>query len=100
MDPVTLQWGPALGASIYNTYRGTIPAGGLGTGSPVYDHVCFESGDAQLNGAQLSVDVEDPPVGASFYYLVDGESSCGEGTLGTATDGTPEMPIAFCPTPP
>ncbi len=101
IDEVTLQWGPALGASIYNTYRGTIPTEGLGSRNPVYDHVCFESDDAQLNGPQLSVDMEDPPVGTSFYYLVDGESSsCGEGTLGTATDGTPEMPIAFCPTPP
>lgn len=100
-DEVTVQWGPALGASIYETYRGTIPAGGLSGRSPLYDHVCFESGDSQLNGAQLSVDTEAPPVGTSFYYLVDGEaSSCGEGPLGKATNGTPEMPIAFCPPPP
>lgn len=101
VDQVRLDWGPALGALLYNTYRGTIPAGGLGSRSPVYDHACFESGDAQLNGQQLSVDPEDLPVGTGFYYLVDGEMAfCGEGPLGTATDGTPERPAAFCPTPP
>ncbi len=99
-DQATVVWNPALGASIYNTYRGTIPIGGLNSRSPIYDHVCFESGDAQLNGATLAVDMEDPPVGTNFYYLVDGESSCGEGPLGTATDGTLRTPITFCPTPP
>jgi hypothetical protein len=84
----TLEWSATPDASIYNTYRGLIPApGGMGSLPQPYSHVCFESGDAQLNGATLTVDDEASPEGAILYYLVDGELSCGEGTLGDASNG-------------
>jgi hypothetical protein len=101
-DAETIVWASDAGATIYNSYKGTIPGPrGLATRRPTYDHICFESGDEQMNGDTLSVDAELPPAGSVFYYLVNGESwpNC-QGTLGTASDGTPRTPLALCPTPP
>ncbi len=96
----TLTWSTISAASLYNTYRGTVPSSLMAGRTPIYDHVCFESGDAAGNGATLSTDAIVPPVGGAFYYLVDGENACGEGPLGTAPDGTPTPNTSPCPTPP
>lgn len=97
----TLEWSATSDTSTYNTYRGLAPTlGGMGSLPRPYSHVCLESGDAQFNGATLTVDDEALPDGAILYYLVDGELSCGEGTLGTASDGTLRPNPFPCPTPP
>jgi hypothetical protein len=64
----------------------------------VFNHTCFESGDAQANGTLTSSDPSIPPLGTAFYYLTDGEG-CGEGAL----DSDASHPIpnpSPCPTPP
>jgi len=66
----------------------------------VYDHVCHESADAFGDGATLSLDASDPPLGTAFYYLITAEIACGESVPGRASDGTPIPNAAPCPTPP
>jgi len=92
-------WTAGANARFSNVYRGTITAP-MGTRLPgnVYNHVCFESGDAQANGSENSSDPSTPPPGTAYYYLSDGEG-CGEGAL----DSDASHPIPNpnpCPTPP
>ena len=95
-----MSWSPTPDASHWNTYRGTIPAAGLGSRTPPYDHVCFESDDAAGDGALVSVDPENPRVGSAYYYVITGEGTCGESAPGVDSDLTPR-PLPFpCPTPP
>lgn len=101
-DSTTLAWDSLPDALIYNTYRGATPAtGGLASlGARAYSHECIESGDAQENGSTLTIDTDFLGSGVVIYYLVDGELACGEGTLGTASDGTLRPNPYPCPTPP
>jgi len=97
----TITWSAIVSATIYNTYRGTIPVNLLRSrGVSPYDHVCFESADSAGNGATLSRDAGPPAAGAAFYYLVDGENTCAEGALGNAPDGSVTPNSSPCPTPP
>jgi len=96
----TLTWSAIASAAIYNTYRGTIPANFLASRPSPYDHACYESGDAAGDGPTLSKDAGPPGAGTAFYYLVDGENSCGEGPLGTAPGGGFTPNTSPCPTPP
>ena len=97
----TITWSAIASASIYNTYRGTIPMNFMGSrGLSPYDHVCFESADAAGNGATLSTDGGGPGAGTAFYYLVDGENACAEGPLGNASDSSVTPNSSPCPTPP
>jgi hypothetical protein len=86
----------------WNVYRGTIPPKLLSTRLPgsVYDHSCFESADAASDGALVSSDAGDPPVGWAYYYDATGESTCGEGPLGSDSTGVTRPNPAPCPTPP
>jgi len=86
-DDIT--WIPVGGASVWNAYRGIIDAGAAFG----YDHLCHESRSAD----SATPDSEVPPSGAWFYYLVSGWNSCGEGTLGTASDGAPRPIGPGCP---
>jgi hypothetical protein len=97
----TLVWSDIPGADHYNTYRGTIPSGGMGS-APLgpYDHVCLESADAAGDGATVSSDVDMPPPRTGWYFLVDGENDCYEGPLGSDSDGAPIPNSLPCPTPP
>ena len=98
----TLTWSEIPGAVIYNSYRGTIPPGMMGSlvDGPFSLLTCLESDDTQGNGVTTSVDVVNPPLGYAFYWLVDGENGCGEGPL-SGWDGGGLIPNAApCPTPP
>jgi hypothetical protein len=98
-DATTFGWAAAPNARLHNVYRGTIAAP-LGTrlpGSP-FDHLCFESGDAQKNGDLISADSSVPPAGTAYYYLTGGEG-CGDGPLETDS-GHPIPNPSPCPTPP
>ncbi len=97
----TLTWSAIVAASIYNTYRGTVPLNMLASrGASPYDHICYESDDSGGDGPTLSRDASSPGAGTAFYYLIDGENVCGEGPLGNASDGTPISNSSPCPTPP
>ncbi len=92
----SLQWPPTGDASHWNTYRGTIPSTLL---AGVYNHVCFESGDAFGDGPTVSNDTASPSLGTAFYYLVSGEAGC-ESDIGHDSSGR-SIPNALpCPTPP
>lgn len=87
-DAQTLTWAADPAAVTYSLYRGTIDA------SPwAYDQVClFPS----LPGPGAT-DGTNPPRGVSFYYLVSGRNVCGEGPLGTSSDGQPRPNLSPCP---
>jgi hypothetical protein len=101
-SPTTLGWPATLGATHWNAYRGSIPQNMLGSRlpGPVYDHVCFESGDAALDGATVATDASIPPLGTGWYYDITEEGGCGEGPFGTASSGVMRPNPAPCPTPP
>jgi hypothetical protein len=91
------QWSPAEGAESHNTYRGLIGAvPGLTVDPTVYNHVCYEPGDAAGDGPTTSTDASLPALGTAYYYDVSGENACGEGPLGSASDGTPRPNPAPC----
>ncbi|HEV8201474.1 MAG TPA: protease pro-enzyme activation domain-containing protein [Candidatus Polarisedimenticolia bacterium] len=85
-----------------NSYRGTIPAGLLGSRSPAarYDQICYESADALADGSTASTDASTPPPGTAFYYLVTEEGACGEGPLGFDSSSQAIPNTSPCPTPP
>jgi len=98
---LTLSWSAIPGAVHYNTYRGSIPAGGMGSRTPeAYDHACFESADAAGDGALVTTDPDLPLPGTATYYLVSGENACAEGPLGASSGGAPRPNALPCPTPP
>ena len=96
----TLTWTVIPIAAEYNSYRGTIPQHLMASRAQPYDHACYESADAAGNGATLSTDSTTPAPGTGFYYLVDGENGCGEGSLGAASSGAVRPNPSACPTPP
>ncbi len=88
-DAATLVWAPERSAGIYNLYRGGIDDLALGGyGSCLDDSLSDES----------SVDVERPPVGNGFAYLVTAENRLEEeGSLGTDSAGSEREPGSPCP---
>ena len=98
----SIQWSPTASVTHWNSYRGTIPAGMLGSRVPgsVYDHACYESANAAGDGALVSTDGSLPPIGTAYYYDATGEAACGEGPLGRDSAGAVRPNTAPCPTPP
>jgi hypothetical protein len=95
-----LVWTGAPGPDHWNTYRGTIPSELLGSRRAAYDHACFESSDLAGNGPTASIDFLDPAIATAFYYVVGGETACGDDAPGTGVAGQPR-PVPFpCVTPP
>jgi len=97
-----VSWPATPGAAHWNSYRGTIPIAMMGSRLPgsVYDHTCHESADALSDGATVSTDSTDPPVGTAYYYLSSAESTCGESLVGRSSSGVPIPNDSPCPTPP
>ncbi len=95
-------WPVTSGATYWNSYRGTIPAGLLGsrTSDTRYDQTCYENADALMDGSTTSTDASSPPEGTGYYYLVSAVGPCGEGLLGTQTSGQSIPNSSPCPTPP
>jgi hypothetical protein len=95
-------WPNSGSGAHWNTYRGTIPAGLLGSrgAGARYDQTCYESADAAGDGLTASTDASTPPPGSGFYYLVTEEGACGEGPLGFDSSSQPIPNTAACPTPP
>jgi hypothetical protein len=101
-DQTTFSWPATPAATHWNSYRGTIPAGMLGSRLPgtVYDHTCYESADANLDGPTTSIDSGGPPPGSGYYYEATHEGACGEGPLGSDWTGAARPNPSPCPTPP
>jgi Right handed beta helix region/Thrombospondin type 3 repeat len=77
----SLTWLMAAHTPTFNLYRGTIGA----SLSPFYNHACLRAGALVAE----ATDPDEPKVGSAFYYLVAGVNVCGEGPLGTSSDGSP-----------
>ncbi|MCP3980165.1 MAG: hypothetical protein GY716_12740, partial [bacterium] len=88
------EWPASLNATHWNSYRGSLGA------TQLYNHVCFESGDARGDGETTSTDPSIPSSGGVFYYLTSGENACGESDLGHASSGAVRPNSSPCPTPP
>jgi len=101
-NPTTLFWPETADATHWNTYRGTIPARGMASrpAGSEYDHSCYESDDAFGDGANISTDASVPPSGTAYYYVVTGESGCGESVAALNSANQPIPMPSFCPTPP
>lgn len=88
-DKVTYHWAAATFATQYDVVRGGTAALPVGPGGG--DEVCF----GNLPGTSL-VDAAIPTPGTGFWYLARGENSCGTGTFGTRSDGSPHA-TTTCP---
>ncbi|HEU5154897.1 MAG TPA: hypothetical protein VFU03_09225, partial [Gemmatimonadales bacterium] len=97
-----MNWSANSGAGGYDTYRGSIPAHGLGSrppAGPLYDQTCFEAGDAHGDGMLVSTDAATPPPGTAFYYLISEVAACAEGPIGEDSNTTKIPNSAPCPAP-
>ena len=88
-DKVTFTWSATLYATTYDAVRGLTSALAVGPGAG--DEVCFHS----LVGAAL-IDATVPASGTAFWYLARGVNSCGVGSFGQQSDGTPRI-TTTCP---
>ena len=74
---------------LYSVYRGSRT-----DGTPwSYDHVCFDSHTASTS----TTDLDNPPEGSTFYYLVTRLGACGESIPGTDSAGNPNPNALPCP---
>lgn len=76
----TITWQAQQDAERYNVYRGRRPAGLAWA----YDQVCLDVDEPAAQSGDASL----PLPGELFWYLVDGDNCFGEGSLGTASDGS------------
>jgi hypothetical protein len=79
--------GGTAGSVVYDTIRSSNPADFVASAT------CVESNDGPDTS---SLDAATPSAGVRFSYLVRAQNTCGEGTLGTRSNGTPRTARA-CP---
>ncbi|HEV8200248.1 MAG TPA: MopE-related protein [Candidatus Polarisedimenticolia bacterium] len=77
-------------ANVYNVYRGV--AGPSFPGNYLPTSVCL----ASENPSGTFNDAAVPPVGQIYYYLIVGTNSCGEGSPGNSSNGTPRNLPSHC----
>jgi len=101
-DGMTIGWSFSYGATHWNTYRGSIPAGMLRSrpAGAEYDDICYESADLGGNGPTTSADTSAPARGTAWYYIVTGENGVAEGPAAFVSPGVPRYPPNPCVTPP
>jgi hypothetical protein len=85
----TYSWSAAAFATNYAVVRGSLGALPLGPGGG--DEICFDD----LTGPSLP-DSTVPAPNTGFWYLSRGENSCGNGTYGQQSNGTPRV-TTTCP---
>jgi hypothetical protein len=88
-----ITWNMAAGSTRSDVVRGLLS--GLPVGPGGGDEVCSDD----ISGVSLS-DETNPPPGEGFWYLVRGESACGQGPFGSAVQrGAPTAPrvTTTCP---
>jgi hypothetical protein len=88
-DKATYSWSAASFAAHYDVVRGDLSA--LPAGPGAADEVCF----GPLPGPSL-VDSTTPGPGSGFWYLSRGVNSCGDGSYGQQSNGTPRV-TTTCP---
>jgi hypothetical protein len=88
-DKETYSWSAATFATSYAVVRGSLGALPLGPGGG--DEVCFDD----LPGPSLP-DSTVPAPNTGFWYLSRGENSCGNGSYGQQSNGTPRL-TTTCP---
>jgi hypothetical protein len=81
-DKVSYSWSAAAHATGYDVVRGDTAAFPVGPGGG--EETCFDN----LPGPTV-VDAEIPAPEMGFWYLSRGRSTCGLGTYGTRSDGSP-----------
>jgi hypothetical protein len=83
-----VSWEPLPESYVYNVYRGVVilEAGWSFSG------VCLLAETT----ATVFEDAETPPVESLFYYLEAGANLCGEGSLGTGSEGTARPQVEPC----
>jgi hypothetical protein len=88
-DKATYSWPAALYATQYDVVRGMLGALPVGPGGG--DESCFDD----LAGPTVA-DPTSPAPGTGFWYLARGENSCGIGTFGNQSNGSPRT-TTTCP---
>jgi hypothetical protein len=87
-NKTSLSWTAVAQAATYNAYRGTFAS----SGGIVYNHTCLQSG---LTSPSVT-DVSTPSFG--YYYVISAKSTaCGEGSLGTRSNGSAIPNSSPCP---
>jgi DNA-binding beta-propeller fold protein YncE len=89
--PTILSWSPQAGA-VYDVAGGIVLA--LQTDGGAASAGCLQD---DVIGTAWEDTRPDPPLGAGYYYLVRSESSCGQGTWGTGSQGEARQPLLDCP---
>jgi hypothetical protein len=93
IDATTLHWdsaAPAAGVgTVHQVLRGVLSQLPVGSG---VSETCVATGEAGTGYGDATL----PAPGTGFWYLVRGKNSCGLGTYGTRSNGTPRTSAA-CP---
>jgi len=90
-DNLTLAWDPAGSGELYDVVRGIVRELPVGGGAA---ETCLASGISE----STAVDAAEPTVGESFWYLARARNSCGPGSFGFSSQGSPRV-TAVCPDP-
>jgi hypothetical protein len=88
-DKATYSWSAAASATRYDVVRGSTGAFPVGPGGG--DEVCFDN-----LAVTTLVDSTVPAPGGGFWYLSRGENTCGIGTFGNQSNGSPRTTTS-CP---
>ena len=88
LNSQTLSWSSSPAADAYDLYAGLIISGGFS-----FNHLC-RAPNLQSPAATIS---EFPSPGQALYFLVSGNNTCGEGTLGLTSGGQPRPNQSPCP---
>ena len=89
IDKETISWSAVADAYTYDVVRGTVSALPVGPGGD--DELC--AGDL---AAPSTTDPEVPAAGAGFWYVVRAKNTCGGGTFGGTSGGSPRT-TTTCP---
>jgi putative metal-binding protein/thrombospondin type 3 repeat protein len=85
---VHVRWGMVPQTNVYNIYRALVPA----EGTRDFGSSCLL---AEVAATQFD-DAATPPVGWLYVYFEAGANLCGQGSLGTTSDGVPRVPAGAC----
>jgi hypothetical protein len=88
LDGQMLSWSASDVATSHNLYRGSIDGVAW-----AFNHVCLAASLASPD----ATDVDVPPTGQAFYYLVSSRNACGESSLGVTSSGQQQPNSSPCP---
>jgi len=88
-NKTSMSWNLTPSATAYDVLRGNVPALPVGPGGG--DERCFPN-----IGIPQFTDTTGPALGVGFWYVVRAENSCGTGSYGNRSNGTPRTSTT-CP---